>query len=723
MTKTNESITHAGQTGHALLLNHTANSYHWGCYATSMALYNGLIAGGYAVTTFPVELTHSISLGACSIEDIASRIFLETFTSRHAILAQALRDADLVVINGEGTLHGNHPAPLNLLALAWLAKHRFGLPVHLVNHSCFPDSSTGIADPRVETFYESCTAACHRVVVREPLSAEVYRRFGREVTLGFDSLPLFADRYLQPSAPPESDLLVGSGVSLTANETRAFVNTLSRMSPPGARIRFLAGARRREPPEDFRFVEALWQARFDVEILRPQTIQEWLDAVRGAQLMVTGRFHHLVAAAYFGTPVVTLRSNTPKSEGVCQMLGFAPPLVCSEACFPTSLAEAIEMARTGNGDKSTPNQQRALVELASRNLPTCGRLTHSPGPEAILTQEADLRRPVRKHFRMDSFAIVRKKRKPVLRRFFARSPDAFTDGLKQRPDAIGGGDERLAAADQSLVSIALDLRGIYDDPGKASALELLLQSGTFGPLDRARARALIARLVSAHTTKHNLSAIAELSCYPRGKTVILVPGQAENDASIRFEMPYLDTLTHLSRVRKRCPDAYILFKPHPNMSAQSRGGLSDVRETLAFADAVTTEKPLAILLDHVDEVQTITSIIGFEALLRGRRVVCEGVPFYAGWGLTKDMAYENPALARRTRRLTLTELVAGTLIHYPLYTDPPDGNVITVEQALDLLEGFRRAPSSVHPLILALDVMREWRKDLVRQFGGIRSKA
>lgn len=745
------SVRHAGQAGHALLLNHTADSYHWGCYATSMALYNGLLDLGYAVTAFPVELTHGIALGARSIKDLAGKTFLEAFSARHAILAQALRDADLVVINGEGTLHRDHAAPFNLLALAWLARNRFGVRVHLVNHSCFPDGATGIAAPQVEAFYEACTAACERVVVREPLSLDVYQRFGRKVALGFDSLPLFADRFSPREETSACELLVGGGVSLAGHETRAFINTLSQQTPPGARIRFLAGARRREPPEDAWFIEALRQARFDVEIFRPQTIHGWLDAVRGARLMVTGRFHHLVAAASFGTPVVTLRSNTPKSEGVCQMLGFSPPLVAGAPGFAATLADAMASARAGQGDATTPAQQQALVALAERNLPAPEATPSlSPQPETILAREADQVRQYRRQAAIAGFVNVPGWRKPVLKRFFAAAGERpFFENLEQavasgRAGAFalwaGSAPENppcpllrledgflrsvgLGAAGQPPVSLVLDSRGIYYDPRHSSDLEVLLQEGAFSPLDRARARALIARLVGARITKYNLDENARPLVVPPDRTVILVPGQVEDDASMRFGAPGLDTLTHLERVRARCPDAYILFKPHPDVSAGLRRGLSNEKKALGFADAVVAGYPMTALLDHVQEVHTITSLTGFEALLRGRRVVCEGVPFYAGWGLTEDMAHEHPALARRTRRLSLSELVAGALIHYPLYADPQEGRIITVEEAVDLLERFRNAPPRPHPLLHMRAVMLGWRHRLMRRSGGPETRA
>jgi capsular polysaccharide export protein len=42
------------------------------------------------------------------------------------------------------------------------------------------------------------------------------------------------------------------------------------------------------------------------------------------------------------------------------------------------------------------------------------------------------------------------------------------------------------------------------------------------------------------------------------------------------------------------------------------------------------------LFDAVDEVWCVTSGMGFEALIAGKKVKVYGAPFYAGWGLTED---------------------------------------------------------------------------------------
>ena len=85
------------------------------------------------------------------------------------------------------------------------------------------------------------------------------------------------------------------------------------------------------------------------------------------------------------------------------------------------------------------------------------------------------------------------------------------------------------------------------------------------------------------------------------------------------------------------------------------------------------------LLSVVDEVHTLTSLTGFEALLRGVKVCAYGGPFYAGWGLTEDCATERAFLARRTARLTLDELTAGVLLLYPSYYDWQTASFCTAE--------------------------------------------
>lgn len=216
-------------------------------------------------------------------------------------------------------------------------------------------------------------------------------------------------------------------------------------------------------------------------------------------------------------------------------------------------------------------------------------------------------------------------------------------------------------------SIVLDRRGIYYDPSRPSDLEDILQHTAFTPELLARGEAVARFIVARGISKYARGSEAPAPRPQDGRRLVLVTGQVEDDLSVkRAGGAVAGNLDLLRRTRAAEPDARILFKPHPDVDAGHRVGRIEDRDALAYVDEVV-RTPIDGLLEQVDAVHVLTSLTGFEALLRGREVIVHGQPFYAGWGLTTDLG---PPLARRTRRLSLAELVAGTLILYPLYLDP-----------------------------------------------------
>lgn len=257
--------------------------------------------------------------------------------------------------------------------------------------------------------------------------------------------------------------------------------------------------------------------------------------------------------------------------------------------------------------------------------------------------------------------------------------------------SIGLGSDFLPPA-----SLVLDKSGMYYDPRGTSDLEQLLREESFDAPLLARAERLAAQLVDRGITKYNIASSDDGGRPPRlvsppGVRRILVPGQVEDDLSIRFGTAAVrSNLDLLLAVRTANPDAFILYKPHPDVAAGHRAGAVSEAAARRYADAVLEGGAVAALLAHVDELHTMTSLAGFEALLRGRRVVVYGRPFYAGWGLTIDLPPFD-----RGRRLSLAELVAGALILYPRYLDPltrlPCGPETIVER-LDRPELWRAGP-------------------------------
>jgi capsular polysaccharide export protein len=243
-------------------------------------------------------------------------------------------------------------------------------------------------------------------------------------------------------------------------------------------------------------------------------------------------------------------------------------------------------------------------------------------------------------------------------------------------------------------SLVFDETGMYYDPRGGSDLERLLDAGDFPPALTARAERLRKRLVERGITKYILAGgdvPPEMAAGIPHRPRILVPGQVEDDLSIRCGTGEVRTnLALLARVRAAKPDAFIVYKPHPDVVAGHRIGAVPEAEARRFADLVVSSGSTDRLLAVSHEVHTMTSLTGFEALLRRLRVVVYGRPFYAGWGLTTDL----PAFDRG-RRLTLDQLVAGVLILYPRYLDPvtrlPCGPEILIDR-LEKPELWRAGP-------------------------------
>jgi capsular polysaccharide export protein len=235
------------------------------------------------------------------------------------------------------------------------------------------------------------------------------------------------------------------------------------------------------------------------------------------------------------------------------------------------------------------------------------------------------------------------------------------------------------------MSWVVDSQGIYYDATRPSDLEDLLAETVFSPAMTARAALLRDRIVAAGLTKYNIGVAGWQRPSDVGK-VILVPGQVESDASLAYGAPMIRTnMGLLQAVRQANPKAYVVYKPHPDVMAGLRAKGDGEDEAFRWCDERVTDAAMGDLLMAVDEVHVLTSLAGFEALLRGKPVTCYGRPFYSGWGLTRDIVQN----LRRCRRLSLEELVAGALIAYPIYMSRTSDAVVTPEQALDELLAWR----------------------------------
>jgi len=281
-----------------------------------------------------------------------------------------------------------------------------------------------------------------------------------------------------------------------------------------------------------------------------------------------------------------------------------------------------------------------------------------------------------------------------------------------RAPASAAGLDVLAIEDGFLRSVGLgvsftpaasyvfDRRGIYYDPTGPSDIETLLEEGGFSEQLLTRAGALRRKIIDAGLSKYSLAAPPPQIADHRKGDIVLVPGQVADDQSILLgarglydDIPLNQggaNLGLLRAVRRRRPDAHIIYKPHPDVVAGLRNGRIARQQALELADQVIENASIHDLLGAVDAVETLTSLTGFEALLRAIPVTTHGRPFYAGWGLSEDLC----DFPRRTRQISLDELVAGALLVYPRYYDPASGLPCPAEITLEnLISSRASAPS------------------------------
>lgn len=246
-------------------------------------------------------------------------------------------------------------------------------------------------------------------------------------------------------------------------------------------------------------------------------------------------------------------------------------------------------------------------------------------------------------------------------------------------------------------AFVLDRSGIYYDATRPSDIETMLATAEIDKEELARAAALRTAIFTAGITKYNVGRRTAPLDAPAGRERVLVVGQVAVDAGVRRTISSVLAVSDgatvnrdlLRAARAAFPKAYIVYKPHPDVAGGLRPGAVTAEDAARDADLVIADADIAGLIGSCDRVVTLSSLSGFEALLRGKMVTCLGLPFYAGWGLTDDRT----AAPRRTRRRTLDELVAVTLLRYCRYVDPVTCTPCTPEDMLARLVAQRASTS------------------------------
>jgi capsular polysaccharide export protein len=237
------------------------------------------------------------------------------------------------------------------------------------------------------------------------------------------------------------------------------------------------------------------------------------------------------------------------------------------------------------------------------------------------------------------------------------------------------------------VSLLLDDESIYYDARRPSRLERLLNSDeVLSEAQLERARRLMKRLRESKVTKYNLAPIYEPQVGRADRKKVLVIDQAYQDFSIPFGLASDASFGEmLAAARREHPEKDIIVKTHPEAFRGGRKGyftgLKQEENVFPFTDPICPYS----LLEVVDEVYCVTTQMGFEALMCGKKVHCFGMPFYGGWGVTEDRV----VCSRRVCERSVEEIFHFAYIEYSRYMNPETGKRCEIEEAIDYLVGLR----------------------------------
>ena len=362
------------------LLNDTSAWYHWGCTCTSYGLRSEIGARGFDVDAVSIVETYSCQESPGKIADYNDEEFFKRFCAANTPLMKHIASNDAVVVNGEGTLHGTGVAARNFLYLAYVAKTRLGRPVHIVNHSCYPEDSATLSNSPAAALYKLVYGAVDFIAVREGLSADVVTALNAPCVQAFDCMPFFiAGRRSAWAERAGQGVVLSGSVALRGDMIPLLAAQIEALLGQGIAVSVLVGAASKPAADDKKFVAALRDAvPRGWELVDALSEDAWLRTIAGAELLISGRFHHTIAAACLGTPSIAFGSNTPKMEGVLAVLEQAPPLDQAAEDVAEQLNDRIAQVLTaapdekgGQGDAMCDK----LCRLARRNFEGLDALT------------------------------------------------------------------------------------------------------------------------------------------------------------------------------------------------------------------------------------------------------------------------------------------------------------------------------------------------------------
>ena len=231
-------------------------------------------------------------------------------------------------------------------------------------------------------------------------------------------------------------------------------------------------------------------------------------------------------------------------------------------------------------------------------------------------------------------------------------------------------------------SLSFSRKSIHFDSTKSTELEGLLNETILEKNDIERIKNIIQFIKNKNISKYGKIGDDHFPKKTNSNKNILIIGQVENDASLEYGSPLMKSNRELlQRVIDNNDECNLYYKPHPDVVSKLR--LGEVSPDFLKREGIIELRncSLSNAIKNCDEVHVLSSQSGIDALIMNKKVVCHGSPFYSGWGLTHDTI----KIERRTRTLSLEELLFISFIKYPTYLNLNTKKICEIEDILNLM--------------------------------------
>jgi polysaccharide pyruvyl transferase WcaK-like protein len=261
-----------------------------------------------------------------------------------------LKNADLIMLNGEGSVYRSNVSAIRELFLLWFAKTRLGIPAMFVN------GTVHLTDimPVLPAMVRKAFSALDGIALREPFSYRNVLAYVPDVSARMipDAAWIMnreaeAVRSLSPGLPelPTGDFFLFDPGGMIRDfrfpKRSALVELLRALRELGPKPVVIV----KQPPYDDFLIEL---ARMNgVPVFgRGHTYRQFMALQSRAQFQVTSRYHDLILGTIMGCPSVPLASGSHKIHGACELLDGLAGMPFDGTDLRNCTPEIVQCARS-----------------------------------------------------------------------------------------------------------------------------------------------------------------------------------------------------------------------------------------------------------------------------------------------------------------------------------------------------------------------------------------